>query len=378
MRDEAEIRGHRRTYVGAMPGKIIKAMVKAHVVNPLILLDEIDKISRDYRGDPTSAMLEVLDPEQNKWFQDHYLEFEYDLSKVTFVATANYYQNIPTTMLDRMEVIELHSYTDNEKIKIANQHLIKKTLVQNGLKKSEFRLSNSLLAFLINRYTLESGVRGLIRVLDKLARKLVVRKLIGKKSLSTKPITQKEIINLIGTPIFDPEQKDKKPQIGAVTALAFTQYGGSTMMIESTLTPGEGRLKLTGQLKDVMSESANIALTYVKANAKRYKISTDFSKYDIHIHAPAGAIPKDGPSAGVTFVSSIISMFKNYPVSQNVAMTGEVTLRGHIFPVGGLKEKCLAAVRLGIKTVFIPKKNEKKVKELDKEITSKLKFEICG
>ena len=373
VKDEAEIRGHRRTYIGAMPGKIIKAVTKSGVSNPLLLIDEIDKMSSDYKGDPTSAMLEVLDPEQNNSFQDHYLEFEYDLSKVIFVVTANYYQHIPEPLLDRMEVIELNSYTDLEKIKIAQKHLIKKTIKNNGLTSKQFQITDTELQFIINRYTMESGVRNLIRALDKIARKLVVLKLKNKLT-DTNIVTIKQIKKLLGTPIFDPDKQDEKPQIGAVTAIAYTQYGGSTMSIEATKIPGKGHLKLTGQLADVMSESANIALTYVKSNAKKFGIKTDFSKIDIHIHAAAGAIPKDGPSAGVTFATAIISMLKNEAVSQTVAMTGELTLRGYVLPIGGLKEKSLAALRMGIKTIFIPKANEKNLKDFKSEIKNKIQY----
>ena len=373
VKDEAEIRGHRRTYIGAMPGKIIKAITKSGVSNPLLLIDEIDKMSSDYKGDPTSAMLEVLDPEQNYSFQDHYLEFEYDLSKVIFVITANYYQNIPEPLLDRMEVIELNSYTDAEKLNIAKRHLIARTLKNNGLTKEQFLIGDEEIIYVINRYTMESGVRNLIRALDKIARKLVVKKLKGKLP-DKNVITIEQIKKLMGTPIFDPDKKDDKPQVGAVTALAYTQYGGTTMTIEATQIPGKGTLKLTGQLADVMSESANIALTYVKANLKKFKIKADFSKFDIHIHVAAGAIPKDGPSAGVTFATAIISMLKNIPVSQNVAMTGELTLRGHVLPIGGLKEKSLAALRTGIKTIFIPESNEKNLKDFKTEIKRKIKY----
>jgi ATP-dependent Lon protease len=356
-----------------MPGKIIKAVTRSGVSNPVLLIDEIDKMSSDYKGDPTSAMLEVLDPEQNSVFQDHYLEFEYDLSKVIFVVTANYYQNIPEPLLDRMEVIELNSYTDLEKMNIAKKHLIKRTLKNNGLTAKQFQIGDTELKFIINRYTMESGVRNLIRALDKVARKLVVIKL--KKKLGEENIvTIEQIKKLLGTPIFDPDKQDEKPQIGAVTAIAYTQYGGTTMSIEATQIPGKGNLKLTGRLADVMSESANIALTYVKSNAKKFGITTDFSKFDIHIHAAAGAISKDGPSAGVTFATTIISMLKKHPVSQTVAMTGELTLRGHVLPIGGLKEKSLAALRMGIKTIFIPQSNQKNLKDFKSEIKNKIKY----
>ncbi|MCR8613101.1 MAG: endopeptidase La [Mycoplasma sp.] len=375
VRDEAEIRGHRRTYVGAMPGKIINAIKKSGVSNPLILLDEIDKMSSDFKGDPSSAMLEVLDPEQNKFFQDHYLELEYDLSKVLFIATANYYQNIPAPLLDRVEIIELSSYTQTEKIQIAKKHLIPNVLKENGLTKSDFKIPNKVLLFLIKRYTLEPGVRSLKRELDKIARKIVTKQFMDKEYVSKKPITEETIYDMLGPSKFDPDRKDKAPQIGAVNGLAYTAYGGTTLQIETNLFPGKGNLKLTGQLKDVMKESASIALGYIKANAKKFKIDTKiFDKTDIHIHVPSGAVPKDGPSAGVTFTTSLISALKAKPVSQHIGMTGEITLRGNVLPIGGLKEKSIAAHLVGLKTIFIPKDNEKNIVEIPKEVSDKLKI----
>ncbi len=370
VRDEAEIRGHRRTYVGSMPGKIIQAINKSKTSNPVILLDEIDKMASDYKGDPTSSMLEVLDPEQNKNFQDHYLEMEYDLSKVMFIATANYYENIPSPLLDRVEVIDLSSYTTREKIQIAKKYLIKKIAKENGMKASDMKMSDKVLDFVIQRYTLEAGVRGLKRAIDKIARKLVVKKIQGKEL--PKSLDESVVKELLGNIIFEEDEKEKKPIVGQVTGLAYTQYGGTTLPVEVTTFSGKGDMKVTGQLKDVMNESASIAFTYVKANTDKFKIDFDFSKNDVHIHVPEGSVPKDGPSAGVTFVTAIVSALTNKGISPNYAMTGEITLRGKVLPIGGLKEKSLAAVRMGVKTIFIPKKNEKDIEELPKEVKSKL------
>ncbi len=374
VRDEAEIRGHRRTYVGSMPGKIIQAINKAKTSNPVILLDEIDKMASDYKGDPTSAMLEVLDPEQNSKFQDHYLELEYDLSKVMFVATANYYENIPAPLLDRVELINLSSYTENEKLNIANKHLIPICLKENGLTQKQFQISDSMIKLLIKHYTLEAGVRNLKRTLDKLARKIVVLKLNGKVKTTYK-LTEENIIKLLGPKQIEENKKEKnKKIIGQVTGLAYTQYGGSTLPVEVTTFKGKGALKITGQLKDVMTESANIALAYVKSNAKAFGIDFKFDKHNIHIHVPEGAVPKDGPSAGVTFTTALISALSKRGISPNIAMTGEITLRGRVLSIGGLKEKSLAAARMGIKEIFIPKGNLKDVIELPKEAKQKLKI----
>ncbi|MCP4336670.1 MAG: endopeptidase La [Mycoplasma sp.] len=372
VRDEAEIRGHRRTYVGSMPGKIIQAVNKSKTSNPVILLDEIDKMASDYKGDPTSAMLEVLDPEQNSKFQDHYLELEYDLSKAMFIATANYYENIPHPLLDRVEIINLSSYTLKEKKQIAKKHLIKKVLKENGINEKEFKISDSNLGYLIEHYTQEAGVRNLKRILDKIIRKLVVKKINGETL--PKEITKEVIKELLGKKIYEYDLKEKKPIIGQVTGLAYTQYGGTTLPVEVTTFKGKGDLKITGQLKDVMNESAGIALTFVKANAKAFGITFDFASNDLHIHVPEGAIPKDGPSAGVTFTTAIISALTGKGVSPDYAMTGEITLRGKVLAIGGLKEKSLAAVRMGVKTIFIPKNNEKDIKELPKEIKDKLEI----
>ncbi|CAM9099091.1 endopeptidase La [Mycoplasma marinum] len=373
VRDEAEIRGHRRTYVGSMPGKLIQAINKAKTSNPVILLDEIDKMASDYKGDPTSAMLEVLDPEQNSKFQDHYLELEYDLSKVMFVATANYYENIPAPLLDRVEIIDLSSYTMKEKVMIAKKHLIPKVIKENGLNKSQFKISDKMIEKVVKHYTLEAGVRGLKRVLDKLARKIVVKKIRGEFQ-GAFTITESKMVELLGQKVFIDDKKEKKPIIGQVTGLAYTQYGGSTLPVEVTTFPGKGEIRITGQLRDVMNESAAIALAFVKSNAKKFGINFDFEKNSIHIHVPEGAVPKDGPSAGVTFTTALISALSQRGVSTDWAMTGEITLRGKVLPIGGLKEKSLAAVRMGIKQIFIPKANEKDIIELPEESKSKLEI----
>ncbi|WP_210725162.1 endopeptidase La [Mycoplasma todarodis] len=373
VRDEAEIRGHRRTYVGSMPGKLIQAINKAKTSNPVILLDEIDKMASDYKGDPTSAMLEVLDPEQNKKFQDHYLELEYDLSKVMFIATANYYENIPAPLLDRVEIIDLSSYTMKEKVMIAKNHLIPQVIKENGLTKSQFKMTDKIIEKVAKHYTLEAGVRGLKRAFDKLARKIVVKKIKGEiKGAYT--ITEPKMIELLGQKSFIEDKKEKNPIIGQVTGLAYTQYGGTTLPVEVTTFPGKGELRITGQLKDVMTESATIALAFVKANTKKFGIDFDFEKNSIHIHVPEGAVPKDGPSAGVTFTTALISALSKRGISSDWAMTGEITLRGKVLAIGGLKEKSLAAVRMGVKEIFIPKANEKDIAELPKESKEKLKI----
>ncbi|QJG67010.1 endopeptidase La [Mycoplasma phocoenae] len=373
VKDESEIRGHRRTYVGAMPGKIINAIKKAGVSNPVILLDEIDKMSADYRGDPTSALLEVLDPEQNVNFQDHYLEVEYDLSKVMFIATANYFENIPEALVDRVEMIELSSYTFIEKLEIAKKHLIPKTLEFNSLNESQYVISDDVLSFVIKNYTRESGVRELSRILDKIARKIVV-KILSKEIKNDFEITTSVVEDFLGPIKFDEAENDNHPQIGTVNGLAWTSFGGSTLPIEVTTFDGKDGLKLTGQLKDVMQESAQIALAYVRSNAKEFDIDFDFENKTIHIHVPEGAVPKDGPSAGVTFTTAIISALSKKPVDNNIAMTGEITLRGKVLPIGGLKEKSLAASRLGIKTIFIPELNKKNLVDIPKEIKDKIQF----
>jgi ATP-dependent Lon protease len=356
-----------------MPGRVIQAINKTKVNNPLILLDEIDKMSADYKGDPTSAMLEVLDPEQNKNFQDHYLELEYDLSKVMFVATANYYENIPAPLLDRVEIIDLSSYTQEEKVQIAKKHLIPKVLKANGLKSNQFKISKQMIAILIKHYTLEAGVRSLQRQLDKLARKIVLKKMKNQlKGPFT--ITEEKITELLGKKPITDDDKETKEQVGMVTGLAYTQYGGTTLPIEVTTFKGKGEIRLTGQLKDVMKESANIALAYVRSNAIKFGIDFNFEKNVIHVHVPEGAVPKDGPSAGITFTTALISALSNKPISHKIAMTGEITLRGKVLPIGGLKEKSLSAIRKGIKKIFIPKSNIKDIDDIPEVERKKVEF----
>lgn len=373
IKDESEIRGHRRTYVGAMPGKIIQAIKKAGVSNPVILLDEIDKMSSDHKGDPSSAMLEVLDPEQNANFQDHYLEIEYDLSKVMFIATANYYENIPAPLLDRVEIIELNSYTIIEKVNIARKYLINKVIKQNALSLEQFQITDIQLEYIVKHYTMEAGVRNLTRVLDKIARKIVLG-IVEKKIKENFIIDDKTITKFLGVVKYTDDDMDKEPQVGSVVGLAYTAYGGTTLPIEVTTFAGKGELKLTGQLKDVMQESAQIAVAYIKSNAKLFEIDFNFEENVIHIHVPEGAVPKDGPSAGVTFTTSIISALSGRPVSHLIGMTGEITLRGKVLPIGGLKEKSLAALKHGLKTIFIPKDNKRNLVDIPKEVTSEIEF----
>lgn len=361
VRDEAEIRGHRRTYLGSMPGRIIQGMKKAQTTNPVFLIDEIDKMGSDYKGDPSSAMLEVLDPEQNNQFSDHYLEEPYDLSDVLFIATANYMENIPPALLDRLEIINLSSYTEVEKLNIAKNHLIPKQLEANGLKASQMTLDEENVLHLIRHYTREAGVRQLERQIGALCRKSVLQVLKNKKR-SVK-VNKKLIKEWLGNTKYEYGTKEKKNQIGVVTGLAYTAFGGDILPIEVNYFEGKGKLIVTGQLGDVMKESTEIALDYIKANAKKYNIEISFfESHDIHIHCPEGAVPKDGPSAGITITTALLSAITKTAVYADVAMTGEVTLRGNVLPIGGLKEKSLAAHRSGIKKIIIPKAN---VKDLD-------------
>ena len=367
--DEAEIRGHRRTYVGSMPGRIISGMKRVGVTNPVFLLDEIDKLSTSYKGDPASALLEVLDPEQNIAFNDNYLEEPYDLSNVLFICTANYLDNIPGPLRDRLELIEVNSYTEFEKIQIAKHFLLKKQIEANGLEKKKIKFSDEAFKVIIENYTMEAGVRELERKIATILRKVVVELLTSEEKEKTINITPKEVHKYLGVPLFENSKKEKTEQVGVVTGLAYTQYGGDILPIEVNYFPGKGGLVLTGKLGDVMKESASIALDYVKANAKKYKIDSKlFSDNDIHIHVPEGAVPKDGPSAGVAITTAIISSLTNRPVDNNVAMTGEVTLRGRALPIGGLREKSLAALRSGVKTIIVPDENKKSVDELPKEV----------
>lgn len=373
VRDEAEIRGHRRTYLGAMPGRIIQGMKKAGVINPVFLIDEIDKMASDYKGDPSSAMLEVLDPEQNALFSDHYIEEAYDLSHVLFIATANYLENIPEALRDRLEIIQLSSYTDVEKTHIAREHLLPKQLEENGLKPSQLKISDEMILYLIRYYTCEAGVRQLERTLGTICRKTVLAILKDHKKSIT--LTKKRIKELLGNEKVDYGHKEKKDQIGTVTGLAYTSFGGDILQIEANRFEGKGRLILTGKLGDVMKESASIALDYIKAHAKEFHIDPKkFEDCDIHIHVPEGAVPKDGPSAGVTMTTALVSCFSEIPVKANLAMTGEVTLRGNVLPIGGLKEKSLAAYRSGITTILIPKENVRDLDEIPQEVKDAVTF----
>ena len=362
VRDESEIRGHRRTYIGSMPGKIIQALKKAKTTNPLILLDEIDKMGQDFRGDPASAMLEVLDPEQNATFVDHYLEVEYDLSDVMFLTTANSY-NMPGPLLDRMEIISLAGYTEDEKREIARHHLIAKKVKDHGLRKGEFEITDGALNEMIRRYTREAGVRNLEREIAKLARKAVT--MIVKKEASKVVITEENLDQFLGVKKFRYGLAEAEDQIGVVTGLAWTSVGGDLLQIEALRLPGKGRMKTTGKLGDVMKESIDAASSYVRSISPKIGVKpTKFDKIDIHVHVPDGATPKDGPSAGLAMVTSIVSVLTQIPVRKDIAMTGEVSLRGNAMPIGGLKEKLLAALRGGIKTVLIPTENEKDLAEI--------------
>lgn len=373
VRDEAEIRGHRRTYLGAMPGRIIQGMKKAGVINPVFLIDEIDKMASDYKGDPSSAMLEVLDPEQNALFSDHYIEEAYDLSHVLFIATANYLENIPEALRDRLEIIQLSSYTDVEKTHITREHLLPKQLEENGLKPSQLKISDEMILYLIRYYTREAGVRQLERTLGTICRKTVLAILKDHKKSIT--LTKKRIKEWLGNEKVDYGHKEKKDQIGTVTGLAYTSFGGDILQIEANRFEGKGRLILTGKLGDVMKESASIALDYIKAHAKEFHIDPKkFEDCDIHIHVPEGAVPKDGPSAGVTMTTALVSCFSEIPVKANLAMTGEVTLRGNVLPIGGLKEKSLAAYRSGITTILIPKENVRDLDEIPQEVKDAVTF----
>ena len=367
IRDEAEIRGHRRTYIGSLPGKIIQMMKKAGTKNPLFLLDEIDKVGNDYRGDPSSALLEALDPEQNKEFNDHYLEVDYDLSDVMFVTTANTLNILPP-LLDRMEVIRLSGYTEDEKVNISQKYLIPNQSKNNGLKKDEWNIDEQINRKIIRHYTRESGVRNLEREISKIARKLV--KKIDNKEKANNPITEKDLKELLGVQKFNYGEIEEENRVGVVTGLAWTEVGGEILKIESAIMPGKGKMQITGKLGDVMQESVKAAKSYIRSKSLEFGIIPPiFDKKDFHIHVPEGATPKDGPSAGVGMVTSIISAITEIPVNKDVAMTGEITLRGLVLPIGGLKEKLLAAHRAGIKKVLIPIENKKDLVEVPKTVT---------
>lgn len=368
VRDEAEIRGHRKTYIGAMPGRIVNGLRQAGVSNPLMLLDEIDKVSSDYKGDTSAALLEVLDSEQNCRFRDHYIEMPVDLSEVLFIATANEVSGIPKPLLDRMELIEVSSYTENEKFHIAKEHLVEKQKSKNGIKKEQLTITDSALKDIIRLYTREAGVRSLERTIGKLCRKAARE--IFKDSEAAVKVTKTNLKTYLGNPKYSPEKKNDRAEVGIVRGLAWTSVGGVTLEVEVNVLPGKGELVLTGKLGDVMKESAQAALSYVRSISEGYGIDAEFyTKHDIHIHIPEGAVPKDGPSAGITMATAMLSAITDRSVRADVAMTGEITLRGRVLPIGGLKEKLLAAKVIGIKTVCIPKDNEKDLEEISKEIT---------
>ena len=368
VRDEAEIRGHRKTYIGAMPGRIVNGLRQAGVSNPLMLLDEIDKVSSDYKGDTSAALLEVLDSEQNCRFRDHYIEMPVDLSEVLFIATANEVSGIPKPLLDRMELIEVSSYTENEKFHIAKEHLVEKQKSKNGIKKEQLTITDGALKDIIRLYTREAGVRSLERTIGKLCRK-AAREIFRDSEAAVK-VTKTNLKTYLGNPKYSPEKKNDHAEVGIVRGLAWTSVGGVTLEVEVNVLPGKGELVLTGKLGDVMKESAQAALSYVRSISEGYGIDAEFyTKHDIHIHIPEGAVPKDGPSAGITMATAMLSAITDRAVRADVAMTGEITLRGRVLPIGGLKEKLLAAKVIGIKTVCIPKDNEKDLEEISKEIT---------
>jgi len=373
VRDEAEIRGHRRTYVGALPGRIIQGIKQAGTNNPVFMLDEIDKLCTDFHGDPAAALLEVLDPEQNKEFVDHFLDVPFDLSKVLFIATANMTEPIPKVLLDRMEVIYISGYTFKEKLEIAKKHLLPKLLKEHGLTKRDINISDEVILKVIEEYTSESGVRELERKLAAICRKITRKLAEGEKGPFK--ITEENLGEYLGPPEYVEELKQEKDEVGVATGLAWTPYGGEVLYVEAVIMPGKGNLILTGHLGDIMKESAQAALSYIRSKHKELKIDPKFyTKYDIHVHVPSGAIPKDGPSAGITIAVALISALSKKPVSKDYAMTGEITLRGKILPVGGIKEKCLAALRKGIKKVLLPYKNQKDLEEIPKELRDQIEF----
>ncbi|MBE6644724.1 MAG: endopeptidase La [Ruminococcaceae bacterium] len=376
MHDEAEIRGHRKTYVGAMPGRIVTALINSKVENPVIVLDEIDKMAKDFRGDPTSALLEVLDPEQNKSFRDNFMEIPIDLSDALFIATANSYEGIPSPLLDRMEIIELSTYTDSEKLAIAKNHLVPKQLRRNGITKKMFRITDGAILELIKSYTKEAGVRNLEREIASLIRKSA--KKIAEEEIKSVTVTEKNISSFLGKAKVIPERLENENPIGVVNGLAYTQAGGDLLKVEVAAMEGTGKIELTGSLGDVMKESAKIAHSLVRTIYKDYGINPDFYKNsDLHIHFPEGAVPKDGPSAGVTMVTAIVSALGKIPVRRDVAMTGEITLRGNVLAIGGLREKTLAAYRAGIKTMILPEDNMRDLDEIDSEARANLEFIPC-
>lgn len=376
VRDEAEIRGHRKTYIGSMPGRIIQGIVNAKFKNPVFLLDEIDKMSVDFRGDPSSALLEVLDPEQNNTFRDHYLEVPFDLSEIMFITTANNEDEIPHSLKDRMETINIPGYTEYEKLQIAQLFLLPKQLTNHGFKKDDIEISEKAMKKIIKEYTHEAGVRGLEKEISSVCRKVALNVVYSKKNKNKRVrITLKNLENYLGIPKYKIDKIEKEDAVGLATGLAWTEIGGEVLSVETIVMPGKGKLTLTGQLGDVMQESGKAALTYARSRATKFKIDNKFyENCDIHVHIPEGAIPKDGPSAGITMATSLISSLTDIPIRKDVAMTGEITLRGKVLPVGGLKEKILAAYQSGIKTIIIPKDNFKNLEDLPNDIKKRLKF----
>jgi ATP-dependent Lon protease len=377
VRDESEIRGHRRTYVGAMPGRIIQGMKKAGTVNPVFLLDEIDKMSNDFRGDPSAAMLEVLDPEQNNTFSDHYIEEPYNLSDVLFIATANDLSTIPGPLLDRMEVISIAGYTELEKTMIAKNHLVPKQMKEHGLKKAQFALKDEAITDLIRYYTREAGVRGLERQVATVCRKAAKKIVSAEKKKVT--VSSKVLSDMLGKQRYRYGQAETENQVGVATGLAYTTVGGDTLQIEVSLTPGKGKLQLTGKLGDVMKESAQIALSYVRSLTTQLGVDVDyFENHDLHIHVPEGAVPKDGPSAGITMTTAVVSAITGKAIKREVGMTGEITLRGRVLPIGGLKEKSLSAHRAGLTTIIIPKDNERDIDDIPETVRQQLTFKLVS
>ena len=373
VRDESEIRGHRRTYIGALPGRILKGMKDAGTVNPVFLLDEIDKMTSDYRGDPAAAMLEVLDPEQNKFFSDNYLEEPYDLSQVMFITTANDLGSIPEPLRDRMEIIELSSYTEVEKYNIGFKHLLPREIEAHGLKTNQIKIEEDAMYDIIRGYTREAGVRELDRMIATICRKTVKRILMDKEKGIV--VTKDNLKDFLGKVKFFNNQNREENQVGVVTGLAYTSFGGDTLDVEVTTYPGKGGLILTGKLGDVMKESATAAFSYVKSHQKELKIQEGLlEKVDVHIHVPEGAVPKDGPSAGVTLTTALVSALSNRPVDCHIGMTGEITLRGSVLPIGGLREKSIAASRSGLKKIFIPKENERDIEDIPEEVRNILEI----
>ena len=376
VRDEAEVRGHRRTYIGAFPGQMVQMMKKAGTVNPLILLDEVDKMSMDFRGDPAAALLEVLDPEQNHSFQDHYLDVEYDLSNVMFIATANVMQNMPQALMDRLEVIRLPGYTEEEKVEIAKRFLVAKQMAANGLKNKKVTLADDAIVEIIRSYTREAGVRSLEREIASVFRK-VVRRIVKEGAALKVSVDEASIASYLGVPKFRPRSRQGEAEIGIATGLAWTEVGGELLTTEATLMPGKGDLTITGKLGEVMQESARTAVSVIRSRARRYDLPTDFhKKLDIHLHVPEGAIPKDGPSAGITLATALLSILSAVPVHSDVAMTGEITLRGKVYPIGGVKEKLLAAHRAGIFQIILPRDNEKDLTEIPEDIRKQLEIHL--